>query len=707
MAQISQLGRLRSATFHTLACRLQTVRGSRSTSRQLPVLRRIVRPVPDGAASISSKCRFQCKAAASSPSTAADSQGYMASLPELIPLKILFGNPEKTSPNVSPDGKSLAYLAPSEDKDVLNVFVRSVDSDDARMVTKDELRGIRQFSWTEDSQYIMYLQDVGGDENFHLYLQPLDGKPAKDLTAFDGVRAQNLVTDKHFPGEVLVGLNKRNPQVFDMYRIKLETGELTLDTENPGDVLGWLTDAKFQIRGAISMNPSDGATTFRTREGVDSEWKELMTWPQEENGGPVAFTKDGKSVYVQSSLGYDTTRLLQVDAVTAEEQKVIAYSDKTDIGRVMMNDDTREVEAVSFNYLRREWKILDPALAEDFKQLEKVQDAEFSVVSETNDQRTWIVTFSRDNGPSASYIYNRDTKKAEFLFVTQPALSKYQLSNMRGEVIKARDGLELPAYLSLPVGAEPEQLPLILNVHGGPWARDAWGYRPDTQWFTNRGYAVLQVNYRGSTGFGKSFLHAGDAEWGVGAMQNDLTDSVEWAVQQGIADPKRVAIFGGSYGGYACLAGLCFTPDLYACGVDIVGPSHVSTLFQSIPSYWAPMKKQLVHRVGDVENDQELNERISPYYHADKIKVPLLIGQGANDPRVKQAEADQIYNAMKAKGLSAEYYLYKDEGHGFARPPNKFDFYSRVEQFLSKHLGGRAEPLMKVEGSSVVVMHES
>lgn len=631
----------------------------------------------------------------------------MASLPEIVPLKTLFGNPERTSPDVSPDGKTLAFLAPSEDKDVLNVWVRPVDGDKARMVTNDELRGIRQFSWSEDSQYVMYLQDVGGDENFHLYLQPLDGKPARDLTDFEGVRAQNLVTDKHFPGQVLVGLNKRNPEVFDMYRVDLVSGELTLDTENPGDVLGWLTDAKFQIRGAISMNPTDGSTTFRTRETLDSEWKELMTWPQEENGGPVAFTKDGKSVYVQSSLGYDTTRLLQVDAVTAEEQKVIAFSDKTDIGRVMLNEDTREVEAVSFNYLRREWNILDPALAEDFKQLEKVEDAEFSVVSETGDQRTWIVTFSKDDGPSASYIYNRDTKKAKFLFVTQPALTKYQLSSMQCEVIKARDGLELPAYLTLPVGAEPKGLPMILNVHGGPWARDAWGFRPDTQWFANRGYAVLQVNFRGSTGFGKSFLHAGDKGWGVGAMQDDLTDAVHWAVDKGIADPKKVAIYGGSYGGYACLAGLCFTPDLYTCGVDVVGPSHISTLFQSIPSYWAPMKKQLVHRVGDVENDQELNERISPFYHADKIKVPLLIGQGANDPRVKQAEADQIFNAMREKGIPAEYYLYKDEGHGFARPPNKFDFYSRVEQFLAKHLGGRAEPLLKVENSSVVVMHEA
>lgn len=702
---LSQLQRLTNVCLHAPACRVQALRSQRLTASSINWSRRLHKSLRVARPSV--RCSASPKESLVSSATPSAAQNsYMESLPELIPLRILFGNPEKTSPDVSPNGKSLAFLAPSEDKDVLNVWVRSVDSDQAKMVTKDELRGIRQFSWTEDSQYIMYLQDVGGDENFHLFLQPLDGRPARDLTEFEGVRAQNLVTDKHFPGEILVGLNKRNPQVFDMYRINLETGALDLDTENPGDVLGWLTDADFKIRGAIAMSSQDGSTTFRTRETTEGDWKEVISWPQDETGSPVAFTKDGKSVYIQSSLGYDTTRLLQVDAVTAEEQKVIAYSDKTDIGRVMLNEETREVEAVSFNYLRREWNILDPVVAEDFKQLEKVEDAEFSVVSETKDQRTWIVTFSKDNGPSASYIYNRDTKKADFLFVTQPALSKYQLSNMRCEVIKARDGLELPAYLSVPVGAPAKGLPLILNVHGGPWARDAWGFRPDTQWFTNRGYAVLQVNYRGSTGFGKSFLHKGDKEWGVGAMQNDLTDAVQWAVDQGLADPKRIAIFGGSYGGYACLAGVCFTPDLYACGVDIVGPSHISTLFQSIPPYWAPMKQQLVHRVGDVENDQELNERISPFYHADKIKVPLLIGQGANDPRVKQAEADQIFAAMKEKGIPAEYYLYKDEGHGFARPPNKFDFYGRVEQFLAKHLGGRAEPLMQVDGSSVVVMHD-
>jgi dipeptidyl aminopeptidase/acylaminoacyl peptidase len=581
------------------------------------------------------------------------------------------------------------------------------------MITEDALRGIRMYRWSEDSKFILYLQDVGGDENFHLFAQPIEpGADARDLTPGEGVRAQNLLTDKQFPQEVLVGLNKRNPQVFDMYRVNLASGESELDTENPGDVLQWVTDADFQIRGAVSMNPADGSTTLRTRQSTDDahcsgEWKSIVTWPQEENGGPVAFTQDGASMYVESSLGVDTTRLIKIDATTGKEQEVVTYNDKADVGQVVMDDNTRKLLAVSFNYLRKEWKVLDPEVQEDFEVLRQVEDTDFSIGSSSQDEQTWVVSYSRDNGPTANYVYDRRTKKATLLFVNQPALSEYQLSHMEGVVIKARDGLELPAYLSLPVGTNKgDKLPLVLNVHGGPWARDFWGYRPDTQWLTNRGYAVLQVNFRGSTGYGKSFLHKGDKQWGVGTMQHDLTDAVQWAIDQGIADPKRVAIYGGSYGGYACLAGLTFTPDVYCCGVDVVGPSNIQTLFKSIPPYWAPLKKQLIDRVGDVESDEALNKQISPLYHIDNIKVPLLIGQGANDPRVKQAEADQIYEAMKAKGLPVAYYLYKDEGHGFARPPNRLDFYSRVEHFLVEHLGGRAEDPLKVHNTSVVVIDE-
>ncbi|KAK9817826.1 hypothetical protein WJX72_002773 [[Myrmecia] bisecta] len=611
--------------------------------------------------------------------------------PELIPIKTLLGNPKQTSPKISPDGKTIAYIAPS-DKDVLNVWTRSVAGSDDRMVTNDTHRGIRQYFWSEDGKYIMYLQDVGGDEDWHVWAQGLDGSAARDLTPYEKVRAQNMLTDKRFPDQLLVGLNKRNPAVFDMYRVDIASGSLELDTENPGDVLGWTTDDNFKIRGATSMNPADGSKTLRVRDSEAAEWRDLITWPQEEEGGPVSFAKDGQSLYIQSSLGSDTTRLLRVSTADGSDVlEEVAAHPKADLGSVLLDEDTRKVLAVSFNYLRTEWTAIDPQVKADFEVLAREVPGEINVSSQSADNQTWIVRSLRDDGPSSYYLYDRKSKKATFLFDTLPELAKYQMSKMEGVVIKSRDGLDLPCYLSLPVGKEPKDLPLVLFVHGGPWARDAWGFNPTVQWFTNRGYACLQPNYRGSSGFGKSFLHAGDRQWGVGDMQHDLTDVVQWAVDQGIADPAKVAIYGGSYGGYATLAGLTFTPELYCCGVDIVGPSHVKTLFQSIPAYWAPMKQMLVIRVGDVEADDEVNRRISPLYHIDNIKVPLIIAQGANDPRVKKAEADQIFEAMKAKDLPVEYYLYTDEGHGFARPPNRLDFTSRVDQFLAKHLGGRCQ----------------
>jgi len=361
------------------------------------------------------------------------------------------------------------------------------------------------------------------------------------------------------------------------------------------------------------------------------------------------------------------------------------------------------VQAVGFNYLKNEWTVLDPSIKADFEALAKVQRGEFYVGTRDRADRNWIVTYQTDDGPVAWYAYSRDTKKAELLFVNQPELAKYQLAKMEPVVIKARDGFELVSYLTVPVGVAAKNLPLVLNVHGGPWGRDTWGYDPESQWFANRGYATLQVNFRGSTGFGKKFLNAGNGEWGVGTMQHDLTDAVKWAIAKGIADPKKVCIYGGSYGGYATLAGLVFTPELYACGVDIVGPSNIKTLFGSIPPYWAPIKTQFVKRVGDVEADEALNQKISPLFHADKVRVPLIIAQGANDPRVNIREADQMVKAMRDRGLAVTYIVYTDEGHGFARPDNRLDFYGRVDEFLGKQLGGRVEPWQEIKGTSAEV----
>jgi len=621
-------------------------------------------------------------------------------LPPLVPREVFLGNPVKSQARISPDGTRLTYLAPST-TNVLNVWLRTIGKTDDKMITNDVKRGIRSYFWAEDGKHVLYLQDVGGNENFHVYSVDIASNEVKDLTAYEGVRAQNLLVDRKHPDEVLVGLNQRDKTVFDMHRINLATGESKLDTQNPGDVQGWGTDADFVIRGAQAQSP-DGGSIIRVRDSASAPWRDLMTFSAEENGGLVDFTADGKSVYVESSLGSDVTRLIRVDAATGKEQELIATDPRCDVGGIMVNDVTHKIEAVGFNYLRNEWKVMDPALAPDFEALKKVHDGDFSVVSRDRADRTWIVAYTDDNGPVASYAFDRKSKKPTFLFVNQPALEKAQLAQREPVVITARDGVKLVSYLTSPVGVPRKNLPMVLYVHGGPWARDQWGYDPTAQWLANRGYAVLQVNFRASEGFGKKFLHLGDKQWG-GTMQDDLTDAVKWAISQGIADPKRVAIMGGSYGGYATLAGLTFTPDLYACGVDIVGPSNLKTLLASIPPYWATIRKTFDIRMGDMDTDSLLNQKCSPLFHVDKIKSPLLIGQGQNDPRVNVRESDQIAAAMRAKNLPVEYIVYSDEGHGFARPENRMDFYGRAEGFLSKHLGGRSEPFVEVKGSAAQV----
>lgn len=633
---------------------------------------------------------------------AAGTAGSESKLPPLIPRDTLFGNPVKAAPRISPDGTRLAYIAPDE-KNVLNVWVRTIGQEDDERVTNDTYRGIRQYFWSEDGRRILYLQDTGGDENFHVYSTDLATKEVRDLTPFQGIRATNLETDKDRPNELLVGLNRRDRRVFDMYRVDLTTGAVVLDTENPGDVQGWLTDADFRIRGAVAVNPADGSTVLRVRSAPDQPWRDLVTWPFLEQGGPVVFSKDGASLVVESTLGADTARVLRIDAATGKELEKIAANPKADAGAVMVHPDTYEVQAVSFNYLRNEWTILDPAIRGDFEAISKLQRGEYSITSRDRADRNWIVVFETDDGPVSWYHWNRETKKGTHLFVNRPELANYQLAKREPVVIKARDGFELVSYLTLPIGLEPKNLPLVLNVHGGPWARDSWGYDSEAQWLANRGYAVLQVNFRGSTGFGKKFLNAGNGEWGVGAMQHDLTDAVKWAIEKGIADPKKVCIYGGSYGGYATLAGMVFTPELYACGVDIVGPSNIRTLFESIPPYWETFKKILVLRVGEVEKDEALNRRISPLFHAQKIKAPLIVAQGANDPRVNIREADQIVAALREKEIPVTYVVYPDEGHGFARPDNRLDFYGRIDEFLASQLGGRAEPWAKIEGSTAEV----
>jgi len=626
-----------------------------------------------------------------------------ADLGPLIPRDVLFGNPEKASPTISPDGTRLAWLAPDK-KNVLQVWVKTIGKDDDKIITADKKRGIRQYFWAPDNKTLLYLQDNDGDENFHVFGVDLASGIVRDYTPFQGARAGVTAVSERVPDQILVETNARNRQVFDVYRLTLSTGALVPDTQNPGDVAGWEADAKLNVLGAQVQTP-DGGTEIRVRDNPQSAWRTFVKAGPDENLGLDGFSGDSKSAYIETSIGSDTSRLVQKDLATGSE-KVIAYSDEVDAGNVMINPITRNVEAVSFEPGRRRWQVIDPSLKADFEGIAKLQEGDFAIGSRDQADKTWLVAFTSDRGPVKYYAWDRASKKGTYLFSIQPKLEGLQLSEMKPVEIKTRDGLTMHAYLTLPAGLAPKNLPMVLFPHGGPWGRDVWGYNPYAQWLANRGYAVLMPNFRGSTGYGKKFLHAGDKQWGL-KMHDDLIDAVNWAVKQGYADPKKVAIMGGSYGGYAVLAGLAFTPDFFTCGVDIVGPSNLKTLIGSIPPYWKPIRSMFDARMGNVDDpkDAELIRNASPLFKANQIKKPLLIGQGANDPRVNKAESEQIVDAIEKNNGSVTYVIYSDEGHGFARPENRIDFNARAEAFLSNCLGGRVEPMTgdKYPGSTATV----
>jgi dipeptidyl aminopeptidase/acylaminoacyl peptidase len=612
---------------------------------------------------------------------------------ELIPRKVLFGNPERVSPRLSPDGTRLAWIAPKDG--VLNVWLApvspqsGVDWDQAELVTDDKDRGIRQFAWAHDNKHLLYLQDTGGDENWRLHDVDLTSMQRRDLTPFDGVQTQLVAIERDFPTEVLIGMNKDDPQLHDVYRLDLTSGELTKEVTNPG-FLAWLADTKLVVRGAFQPMP-DGAIVALVRDSADDEWRELMTIPAEDalTTDAVTFSADGQSLLLVSSVGAETARLVRFNLATGE-QEVLAEDPEADVSGVRVDPDSREPQIVVVLKDRSEYVVLDPSVAGDLTAIRALHHGDPAFVSSDDAEATWLVAFTNDTGPVPYFAYDRASRQGSFLFEHQPALSQYTLAPMVPFSFTARDGLTLHGYVTFPPDGPRDGLPTVLNVHGGPWARDMWGYDPEAQWLANRGYLCLQVNFRGSTGYGKAFVNAGDREWGA-KMQDDLTDAVEHAIAQGWSDPKRVAIYGGSYGGYAALAGATFTPEVYCCAVDIVGPSNLKTLIETVPPYWAPMIAQFHRRVGDPEKDVDFLWSRSPLSRADQISIPLLIAQGANDPRVKQAESEQIVAALTTAGIDHEYLLFPDEGHGFAKPENRMIFYAAAEKFLAKHLGGRAE----------------
>jgi len=614
---------------------------------------------------------------------------------ELIPRQVLFGNPERVSPRISPDGTQLAWIAPSDG--VLNVWVAPANSGEsegidwsaARVVTDDSDRGIRMFAWAHDGRHVLYLQDTGGDENWRLHDVDLATMQRRDLTPFDNVQTQLIAAEKKFPTEILIALNRDNPQLHDVYRLDLTTGELTKEVENPGFV-GWIADSQLVVRAAIAPQP-DGGLVLMVRGSVGEDWRTALSIDAEDalTSEPVAFSEDGASLLAVSSVGADTGRLVRMDLATGAAS-VLAEDPEADVTGIRLHPDTREPQIVTFLKDRSEYRVLDPDVAADLAAIRGLHPGDPSFDDADDADATWLVGFTNDTGAVPFFSYHRETRTGRFLFETRPELSRYELAPMEPFSFTARDGLTIHGYATFPPGAGRAGLPTVLDVHGGPWARDAWGFNPEAQWLANRGYLCIQVNYRGSTGYGKAFVNAGDREWG-GRMHDDLVDAVAHVTGHGWADPARVAIYGGSYGGYAALVGAAFTPELFRCAVDIVGPSNLKTLIETIPPYWAPMISQFHRRVGDPAKDAEFLWSRSPLSRADNISIPLLIAQGANDPRVKQAESEQIVAALKAAGIDHEYLLFPDEGHGFAKPENRLRFYAAAESFLARHLGGRAE----------------
>ena len=612
---------------------------------------------------------------------------------DLIPLTVLFGNPERVSPRLSPDGSQLAWIAPHDG--VLNVWLapvrpaEGVDWDAARVVTDDTDRGVRQFAWAHDGRHLLYLQDTGGDENWRLHDVDLPTMQRRDLTPFDGVQTELIATERDFPDEILVGLNQDNPQLHDLYRLDLRTGQLSKELVNPG-LIGMLADAQLVVRAGLAPHP-DGSMSLVVRDSAADDWRELLTIPAEDSltTGPVAFSADGRSLLLVSSVGAQAARLIRIDLATGATE-VLAEDPAADVSDVRLNPDTREPQIVTILKARSEYRVLDPSVARHLDAIRALHPGDPVFADADDADRVWLVSFTNDAGPVSFYAYDTATGTGSFLFEHQPELSKYELADMEPVSYQSRDGLTINGYLTFPPGQDRIGLPTVLLVHGGPWARDAWGFDPQAQWLANRGYLCIQVNFRGSSGYGKAFLNAGDREWGAN-MQNDLSDAVAHAISRGWTDPSRVAIFGGSYGGYAALAGAAFTPDLYCCAVDLVGPSNLITLIETIPPYWAPMVAQFHRRVGDPATDKEFLWSRSPLSAAGQIRIPLLIAQGANDPRVKQAESEQIVAALEKAGIEHDYMLFEDEGHGFTKPENRLRFFAAADRFLSRYLGGQAE----------------
>jgi dipeptidyl aminopeptidase/acylaminoacyl peptidase len=606
-----------------------------------------------------------------------------------IPLEDFFKNPEKSAYALSPDGQYLAYLAPYKNRK--NIFVQKIGSETSKRVTNVTDRDLSGFSWGNNDR-LLYVRDFGGDENFHLFSVTKDGADEKDLTPFENVRAEiidNLPEDEH---HLIVGTNQRNAQIYDPYRLNINTGALTLLAENPGNISSWITDHDGKLRAATATDGVNTSILYRATE--EEEFQSVLTTSFKETVYPLYFDFDNsETVYALSNLGRDKVAIVKMNIRTAEELELIYEHPEVDITYLSYSRKRKVPTTITYTTWKRQHHFLDKKVEDLYARLrQELGDYEIAVTSTNKAEDKFIVRTYSDRSLGAYYFYELATDTLQHIADVSAWLKEEELAEMKPIQYNTRDGLTIHGYLTLPKGIEAKNLPVVVNPHGGPWARDSWGFNPELQFLANRGYAVLQMNFRGSTGYGRKFLEASYKQWGL-TMQDDITDGVQWLIDQGIADPARIAIYGGSYGGYATLSGITKTPDLYACAIDYVGVSNLFTFMQTIPPYWELYREMLYEMVGDPNNEADSIQMraTSPVFHVDKIKVPLLIAQGAKDPRVNQDESDQMVAALKERGIDVEYLLKENEGHGFRNEENRFEFYRAMERFLEQHLAVAVE----------------
>jgi dipeptidyl aminopeptidase/acylaminoacyl peptidase len=636
-----------------------------------------------------------------------------ADLPPLISREALLGAGGRFAPKLSPDGKRLSWLAPNAEG-VVNVWVQTIGKDDARVVTGERHRPLYAYEWAPNGEAILYFQNSGGDETDHLFLADLDGKNVRDLTPLRGVEARNLMVSPSRPNEVLIALNARDRRFFDAWRADLETGAMRMAAQNPGDVTSWTADAQLQVRAATAFDAATARTVVRVRDTADGPWRELIGWPFER--APVwygqmdfgtmvlGFTPDGKALHVLSGAQSDTLQVVRIDVASGRVLEVVASDARSDVmdtslgaPTYLAHPRTNALQAVAYGYAQPEWKYVDPSIREDFARIGKEVPGFIRIRSRDVADTKWIVFDVRSDKPPTYYLYDRAGRTVTKLFDPAPALATATLVAKKFVTIRARDGVELPAYLSLPAGIPARNLPMIVTSQGGPWQRFGAEYDAWSQFFANRGYAYLEVNHRGASGFGLRFTNLMNGEWSGKAI-DDIADAVRWATREGIADPARVGGFGSSGGGYGVLMTMARYPELIAAGASLVAPTEIRNLVSGMPPHWAPNRVRWLRRIGNVLDDPEVNRRVSPLYHAAKIKAPLMMIEGANDPRVSGAE--EFVQQVRKHNSNVTFLVYTDEGHELARHENLLDFFGRLETFFARHLGGRAEPMKKIDGAS-------